>query len=98
MTSKVLAAAVRLFVSVWSAEPDDGPLTETNLWLMVERLVARQVSDKLRNPRDGMPAGAMQRVNELIAERLHAADSRAPRIDELAVAARTSASHFHSRL
>lgn len=54
----------------------------------------RQSSCDGKVSRGGMSSSAMRRVDEVITEQFCATDSRAPSVDELAAAARMSASHF----
>jgi AraC family transcriptional regulator len=90
----LLAATVRLFVSARHDGPDEDLLRQTNLWLLVEQLLARQSSGEGTVPRGRISSTAMRRIDELIIDRLCGADSRAPSVDELAAAARMSVSHF----
>jgi AraC family transcriptional regulator len=89
--AELQAAALRLFVSARGGRPDDGLLMETNLWRIVEHLVARH---RTKGHRGGMALGAMRRVDELITSRLDSGAGRAPSLGDLAAAAGMSVSHF----
>lgn len=92
--AQLQAAALRVFVGAREEGPDGELLMETGLWQIVEYLIERQTPDRLKRPMGGMSHGAMRRVEALIADRLNAADTRAPSIGDFAGAARMSASHF----
>ena len=92
--AELQAAVLQLFVSARRRGPDDDLLMETTLWRIVEHLVSRHISGRLKDARGGLAGGALSRVDELIADRFGAEEMRAPSIDELADAARMSPSHF----
>ena len=88
------AAVLQLFVGARGGDPDADLLMETSLWRIVDYLIERQMPDRLKQSIGGIACGAMRRVDELVADRLDAADPQAPNIGELAAAARMSSSHF----
>jgi AraC family transcriptional regulator len=87
------ARALQLFIAAHVHDPDNDLLMESALWRLVEHLVRQPPSYRHERWIGGLAHCAMRRVEELISDRLGAAET-APSIAELASSAGLSAHHF----
>jgi AraC family transcriptional regulator len=92
--AQLQAAALRLFLIAQRNDPDDGLLMQTSVWRIVEHLLVRQTSDRLKTHKRGVPPQAMRRIEELIYACLASGDTQLPNIQDLAKMSGMSLCHF----